>query len=319
MISLLSRAAVGAAMALSCAPVFAKDVDGALDHPLVGRYQGSQAILFSKSDFDRVDLLNGPLPKSVPNAIPDGARLRVEGKSWRVVYEGPSDRSAHEIDANFAASLKAKGFQTVYACFDRDCVSGDAGFYQLGGLLDSPVRNGAYSRQLAYRLEKLTRPQGDVYVSIVTGKGAREPVSAIRVVEVKGMEDDKIVVLSASQMKAGLDAAGRVALYGVYFDTDKDVPKPESAPTLAEIAKLMRADPSLKLIVAGHTDDQGAFDYNVGLSQRRARAVAQALTKLHQIEPTRLTPFGVGMAAPVAVNADDAGRAKNRRVELVKR
>ncbi|MEN9896340.1 MAG: hypothetical protein RIR97_2192 [Pseudomonadota bacterium] len=133
------------------------------------------------------------------------------------------------------------------------------------------------------------------------------------------MEDTKIVFLDAKAMNLGLDTQGHVALYGILFDTDKDSLKPESEPTLVEIGKLMKDNPDLALIVTGHTDNQGEFDYNVGLSERRARAVVQALTARHGVKGKRLTPFGAGMSAPVALNDDEKGRAKNRRVELVKR
>ena len=68
----------------------------------------------------------------------------------------------------------------------------------------------------------------------------------------------------------------------------------------------------------GHTDNVGAFDYNVGLSERRAAAVVKALTTTHGIAAARLQPAGVGMPAPVGPNDNEDGRAKNRRVELVK-
>jgi outer membrane protein OmpA-like peptidoglycan-associated protein len=64
--------------------------------------------------------------------------------------------------------------------------------------------------------------------------------------------------------------SGKVALYGVYFDTDKDVVKSESQPTLGEIAKLLNGEPSLRLHVVGHTDNQGKAEYNLDLSRRRS-------------------------------------------------
>ena len=94
--------------------------------------------------------------------------------------------------------------------------------------------------------------------------------------------------------------------------------KAESDPTLAEIAKLLAADPKLKLLVIGHTDNAGGFDYNLELSQRRASAVVHALGERYRADASRLRTGGVGMMAPVASNDDEAGRAKNRRVELVK-
>lgn len=298
----------------------AADKAGSKDHPLVGRYEGSEIFIYETSDFDKVNFVNAPLGKDVYklDSVPADKSIAVEGKSFRILYKVPADRSALEIDQNYKQSLAAKGFEVIYECVNSDCISGSTSFYNFGGLLDDNRRNPAYSEQIAYRLEKLARPEGDVYVQILSGKG-NGAVTQVRVVETKGMEDDKIVFLDAKAMNFGLDTQGHVALYGILFDTDKDVLKPESEPTLVEIGKLMKDHPDLKLIVAGHTDNQGAFDYNVDLSKRRARAVVRALTMHHDVDDKRLTPFGAGMAAPVALNDDEKGRAKNRRVELVKR
>jgi OmpA-OmpF porin, OOP family len=318
-----TRLTIAAALfaAASLTSARAGDIAGAADHPLVGRYVGSEMFIQQKSDFDRVDLLSAALPQRFSSSagIPDASRLTVEGKSFRYVYNAPADRSALEIDANFAQSLAAKGFETLFACADRACISGSSSFYEFGALLDDVRRNGSYQKAVQYRLAKLARPSGDVYAAILVGAGGRQPVVAVRVVELKPMEADRIVFVDASAMKAGIDTTGHVALYGILFDTDKADIKPESRPTLAEIAKLLAAQPGLRLVVAGHTDGQGEFDYNVGLSRRRAEAVVRALVEGHGVAAGRLTPFGAGMAAPVALNDTDQGRARNRRVELVKR
>ena len=299
---------------------WAADKAGSKDHPLVGRYEGSEIAVYESSDFDKVNFVNAPLGKDFwkLDSVPADKSIAVEGKSFRIVYKVPSDRSALEIDQNYKQSLAAKGFQVIYECANSDCISGSTSLYNFGGLLDDSRRNPAYSKQIAYRLEKLSRPEGDVYVQILSGKG-NGAVTLVRVVETKGMEDDKIVFLDAKAMNLGLDTQGHVALYGIFFDTDKADLKPESEPTLVEIGKLMKDHPDLKLIVTGHTDNQGEFDYNVDLSKRRARAVVEALTAHQGVSNKRLTPFGAGMSAPVALNDDEKGRAKNRRVELVKR
>ena len=87
---------------------------------------------------------------------------------------------------------------------------------------------------------------------------------------------------------------------------------------MAEIAKLLKADPNLKVYVVGHTDNTASLDLNLKLSRERAEAVAQALVSGHGIDAGRLIGQGVGPLAPVASNDSEEGRAKNRRVELVK-
>jgi len=115
-----------------------------------------------------------------------------------------------------------------------------------------------------------------------------------------------------------IKTTGHATVYGIYFDTGKAIVKPESDAALVEIAKMLKADPTLKLNVVGHTDNVGGMDSNMKLSMARGEAVVQALVARYGIAADRLKGYGVSSLAPVASNDSDAGRAKNRRVELVK-
>jgi OOP family OmpA-OmpF porin len=126
------------------------------------------------------------------------------------------------------------------------------------------------------------------------------------------------LVADASSFADGLKATGHIAVEGILFETGKSDLKPESSAAIAEVAKLLKGDATLKLFVVGHTDNVGGLDGNVKLSQDRAASVVAALVKTHGIEAARLKPFGAGPYSPVASNDADEGRAKNRRVELVK-
>jgi outer membrane protein OmpA-like peptidoglycan-associated protein len=116
-----------------------------------------------------------------------------------------------------------------------------------------------------------------------------------------------------------LNAVGRVDIYGIHFDIDSAVIKPESKAALDEVAQLLTQTPQLKLEVAGHTDNTGTKAHNYDLSQRRATAVVDALVGSYGIGAARLVAKGYGDSAPVAANDSDVNRAKNRRVELKKR
>ena len=144
---------------------------------------------------------------------------------------------------------------------------------------------------------------------------ARDDSYALTIIEKQAMQQE--VSMDANAMGSSLDDTGRVALYGIYFDTGKSMLKPESDSTLAEIAKLLRQKPLLKVFIVGHTDMVGDPAMNVKLSQARAQSVVAELAAKHGIAAARLTPFGAGPYAPVASNRDEDGRAKNRRVELV--
>jgi OmpA-OmpF porin, OOP family len=138
----------------------------------------------------------------------------------------------------------------------------------------------------------------------------------LRIVEKKAME--QYIVADAAAFGNDIRATGHAAVYGINFDTGKSTIKPESAPAIGEIAKLLKGDPGLKIHVVGHTDNVGGVDSNIKLSQERAEAVLQALIRDHGIAAARLRSYGCGQFSPVASNDSEEGRAKNRRVELVK-
>jgi OOP family OmpA-OmpF porin len=125
------------------------------------------------------------------------------------------------------------------------------------------------------------------------------------------------VAADASSLGDEINKTGRVAVYGIHFDTGKATIQPDSENILGEIAKLLQQDANLKLRVEGHTDNQGNAAANQALSEKRAQAVVVWLTA-HSVPAGRLTAKGLGQTQPVADNSTNDGRAKNRRVELVK-
>ncbi len=152
----------------------------------------------------------------------------------------------------------------------------------------------------------------EVWVQVEKGNG----LIWMSLVEKEAMKQH--VQADAAAMAGDLSSTGHVAVYGIFFDTGSAEVKPESRLALQEIAKLLARTPALKLEVVGHTDMTGGLDANMKLSQARAEAVVKALTGEHGVAGPRLKPFGVGPLAPVASNDSDEGRARNRRVELVK-
>jgi len=125
--------------------------------------------------------------------------------------------------------------------------------------------------------------------------------------------------VDSSAIGRALASDGQIALYGLYFDTDKATLQASSAPQLQQMGAYLKANPSVQVYVVGHTDNQGALDHNMTLSDARAKTVATALTSTYAIAATRLVARGAGPLAPVATNKTEAGRAKNRRVVLVLR
>ena len=122
----------------------------------------------------------------------------------------------------------------------------------------------------------------------------------------------------AEELKAELDAKGKITVYSILFDFDHYKLREQSKKPLQEIAELLLSYPSLKIEIQGHTDSMGRDDYNLKLSQKRAEMVRSHLVSLG-IDPSRLTSAGYGPFRPIATNKTQEGRAKNRRVVLMEK
>ncbi|HWT18284.1 MAG TPA: OmpA family protein, partial [Variovorax sp.] len=273
------------------------------DHPLVGRYEGAVLDGTKVTAYDEVGLIKEPF-QNWGGGKPE--LLKLEGKVSLYHYKLPGERSLLEVQRNYEASLKAKGFEVLFTCgtangscyrprpdsantttpYDFALALDDPEWPRLGSRGDY-VRN-YFSVSGRYLLAKKTGPAGTVYASIALAEHNAEVGNHafVRVVESKSMESDKIVFVDASAMQKSLAETGRINLYGILFDLDKDQIRPESQPTLDEIAKLMRGNPPLKLSVVGHTDAQGDAAHNDDLSKRRAVAVIGALVKAG-VDPRR--------------------------------
>lgn len=299
----LAALALGYASAATAQP---RDVPGARDYPGIGRFGGSVVTGYDVKDFDAARMQAAPFKDGKAT----DAR-RIEGRVTRIAYRTGAGPSILEVSRNFETQLAKAGFETLLACETDAC--GGIPFSEAIDALPMPQMwvDGFNFRYFAGRKAEAGR---ETYAAVVVSENNGE-ITAQLTVAVTGAIADKMV--DAAAMAKGLGESGHIALYGIYFDTDKTVVKPQSKPTLDEIAKLLRAQPALNVVIVGHTDSQGAYDYNMNLSQRRAAAVAAALASGYGIPQARLRTAGVGYLAPVGSNASEDGRALNRRVELV--
>ena len=315
-------------------PVYAampkSDMRGSQDHVNIPRVDGTKIVGYAHSDYDEGVFVTGMQEREL---ITD----TVEGKRTRIMYLGSKELSPFGILRNYQKAFDDLGqVEEVFSCRVNTCFSNLGNIFiwrknnrtdnTLGMGSDSLYAFGNYQDQ-SYWYGKIQSTQGlyhvSVYTTVLTDLGAVEivkghPVIHLEVVEVADFKPT-LKVVKAKEMSANISEKGHIALYGIYFDTDSDVLKPESVPTLDEIAKTLDADSELKIYVVGHTDNQGQVEYNLDLSRRRAASVVRVLTDNHGIAKDRLVPIGVGLAAPVATNDSEEGRALNRRVELVKR
>jgi OmpA-OmpF porin, OOP family len=215
-----------------------------------------------------------------------GKTERVEGQYWKLVYYPQ-------------AALKTKPSELQILRNFENAVK------KLGGVVLSQEK----SRE-TFRINKDGK---EIWVEVwaeFTGK------YGLTIVQKDAMAQD--IVANADAFLNDIKATGHATVYGILFDTGKSEIKPESEQAIGEIAKLLKGDTGLNLYVVGHTDNVGGLESNMKLSQSRAEAVMQALVRNYGIGASRLKAFGAGPYAPVASNETEDGRAKNRRVELVK-
>jgi len=209
--------------------------------------------------------------------------VTVEGRMVYNWYRQPDDAKPNSklmVRRNYENALKAAGWTLVYA--DDDV------------LIEKQVKNGEE------RWVQLTANEGSSYDLRLAVKGTMQQT-----------------VTTADDMLAALNKDGHVAL-NINFDTGKAVIRPDSQPIVDQILALLQHNPQLKLSIEGHTDNAGSPASNKALSEARAKAVVAALTG-RGVAASRLSAAGFGQDRPVADNGTEAGRAQNRRVELVKK
>lgn len=302
--TMLLSASVACVLSLALTPAMsrAKTLEG--DHQLVTRYEGSTVIDRKVSEFDTYKFV------TAVNAQGDLKGGKVEGKITRIVYQNPAGRSTLEIFENYRKALAGAGLEAVFTCAIETCGPSYArsAWNRYNGLF------AAADGDPRYLWGKITTGNGAFHVGLMVGRKRTQ----LDVVETAAMEGDKVLV-DASAMAKGIDRDGRISLYGIHFETDNAEIMADSTPALDEIARLLKQRPALKLYVVGHTDMEGGLEHNRALSEARAKSVVAALVKNHGISAERLEGHGVGPLAPVATNANERGKASNRRVELVAR
>ncbi|MDQ0315649.1 OmpA family protein [Amorphus orientalis] len=296
----------------------AQDVEGAKDHPLLGRYEGATITYYTQTAYDELRL---PAAKITRANVKDPGSWQIDlsGRVTRIRFEGPPGRSPLEVMRNYQKALEQKGFEIRYFCREAECAEGsladiwDAGRGKIG--LTTNWNTSIY--MLAQRTEGGQKDTIGLLAVETGGNLAREPQIAATIVEGEAMETDKITVVEASEMEQAIARDGRIAIYGIQFDFDKADLKPESQPQIDQLGALLSDNPEMEILIVGHTDGQGSMGYNLELSQARAQAVAARLSSGYGIDQGRMTAAGAGMMAPVASNRTEDGRAKNRRVEIV--
>ena len=262
----------------------AEDVARSKDHPLLSRFPASYITDYQKN-YNAMEFAVG---------TKDGApqRQSVEGDATfiRYFHNSPEKQpSPLQVIRNYQNAIKSIGGEVTYERLPRE---------NDGGETTLKVTTGGKEVWVRVEPEIFSAPTQSYTLSIV---------------EVAAMQQ----VVTANKLLDELNRNGFVALY-INFDTGKSDLKTDGKATVGEIAKMLKSAPSLRIAIEGHTDNVGQAAANKALSERRAQSVMTAIAAAG-IDSKRLSSAGFGQERPVADNRGEEGRAKNRRVELVKK
>ncbi|WP_417278462.1 OmpA family protein [Celeribacter sp.] len=307
-------------------PILAQnDVKDAHDHPLISRMPGTDIVGYHTSEYQEFMIATGRLTPG--EDLPPVERF--EGTSTTLTYRAQEKSlSALAIFRNFEKAFEQAGFEPKFTCkSDAEC--GDRFVRQLywygdpqrqgqNPYLGAPNRHG--DDETYFYWSGTGEAEGGTYIiSLLVAQQTAMTFPASIVLDISQTEalNDERISINLEGLTDDMEKDGHVVLDGLFFDFDKATLTEESAPALEIIAEYLDNHTDKRFYVVGHTDSQGALAYNRDLSEARAEAVSAALAGQYGIDRARLTPYGAGPVAPVTSNATDAGRAKNRRVELV--
>ena len=274
-------------------PAIAADLPGSQDPPLMKRYAGSEIIGYRSPKFDEYLMPLGKPTSQDPPAYEKSQKL--EGLLSRYTYVAPEGRTPAEVFRNYQLEFQRLNLVPMY-----EKGGNTPGWF--GPTLGVADSQDDLKQILTYNQEQervLTGKSKDAqpvwyFVFITSYRDGLIPDRLQAVVKkdrtlihIAVLAPEKLTnnmeFVNAADMARALKESGKIALYGIHFDTDKDTVRPDSKATLDEISHMLQSDPKARLHVVGHTDDQGAPDHNLDLSRRRAAAVVRALTSEHGI------------------------------------
>jgi len=306
------------AICLLCLCFFAVPAGSA---ELVSPFAGSAEQASYESEFDRFQYAS-----DTGSGI---EKITTEGRLSSRIFTKPEEKSTYEVYKSYANELKAAGFEMlatigekkgeaqklsreinkgtgINAIVDRD--------YKKDG---RPARGDTdWLATFAEYYISARKTEGDTEYLVVVLIADRRDLYSVDVLESASREENT-VVLSLDVLRSEMENKGRVAVYGILFDTGSATMRDESEDALAVITQYLNENPQRSFYVVGHTDDQGNLASNIQLSQARAESTVLAIVEKLPGAGSRLAAHGVGPLSPVSTNTQEDGRQLNRRVELV--
>ncbi|MDT0622675.1 OmpA family protein [Croceitalea vernalis] len=314
------------------------DVEGAEQHPLLSSYKNSCIVGYNVTKFDMVTL---PISKITY----EGAEkeLTVEGKVTDILYGIESSQSTTilEVQRNYEQALKSSGLEIIYSAFGKKGVMNNnsaisreyesiASTEYLGSfkfLKDKDYRlafnylGRNKDNELAYFVAQGKRNGIDytLMLYINYGRGNSELIEdkifiQAKIIESESMETGQVSILSIDEK---IKNEGKEIFHNILFDFGSDKLTENSYDVIKTLSDYLKANPNQEYYIVGHTDNVGSLSANQTLSEKRAKAVSNALTTKYGINESQISAHGVGQLSPLTINTTEEGRALNRRVEIV--
>lgn len=315
------------------------DIEGAVNHPLLEKYKNSCIVAYDESKFNSVTF---PISKVTSN---EGApnEITEEGKITNILYgiENSERATVLEVQRNYEQALKNGGFEIVFSAFGKKAISG---YYKLSTPYETfgdvdVLSQYQYIKPKSYFRFSLSSHNSntDKDQAYFVARGKRDGKSYTMALYIRynrtsweGLTDNIFVLaqiiekedmetgqVSAASIEEKIKNEGKEIFHNILFEFGSDKLTEESYAVIETLSEYLKANSDQSYYVVGHTDNVGSLSANQSLSEKRARAVVNALIEKYGIPVTQLNSHGVGPLSPLAINTNEEGRALNRRVELV--
>jgi len=289
-------------------------VSALADDPMIARYANTELDRSIEEEYVKYPIATSPVSE-------DGKLSKREngGSLAHRLYRGGEKDSIDLAFESLSAALTKNGLSVIFECNNESC-GGDLVYALFGSASLSSNYSEVQQSGLVYNdfyylaAEKVEAGRRINVIYFLYKYQGNELYIAQDIFKPKEIVlKDVVVDINFNT----LPTTGSVVLDGVYFDTDSSRLKKKSADSLNRLAKFLKSKSNDRFYIVGHTDGQGAFEYNMKLSKDRANAVVRSLVQNYRISKDQLIAKGVGPLSPNATNQNESGRVLNRRVELV--
>jgi len=307
-------------------PIYAQrtsDIENSKDYPLISRFEGSFIEFYKETKWGAYKL-----PVNDKGKIDWDNPKTLEGKVIRIQYTVSVDNNSEYVLQNYKAAFKKAGFKILIAIANEELGVSDrphtwhAKYYTSDNYYPC-LNNSKFGLDIGFPLwnnnHSFIAAQGkkdgkDIYAIVYAVVDKNYTLLTQDIIEVEAVETGMV---SAENISKGIETDGHIAIYDILFETGKSEIKPESEAAIKSVADYIKANPTKKFYIVGHTDNAGDFAANMTLSENRAKAVLNELTTKYAVKSEQLKAYGVSSLVPVANNSTEEGKTKNRRVDIV--